>query len=52
MGLDTLVNLSATATIAGVGIDYAVVKDYCEKYELDVIDSFSLVKRIRNEMQS
>ena len=36
--------------MAGVEVEYIVVKDYCEKYDLDVIDIFSLVKRIARKV--
>jgi len=38
--------------MSGVEVEYLVVKDYCEKYELDLIDTFSLVKRIARKVYS
>ncbi len=44
--ISILVSLSAKSGVAGVEIEYMLVKDYCQKYEFDVVDTFSIVKRI------
>lgn len=36
--------------MAGMQADYMIVKDFCEKYELDSIDTYSIVKRIVSEV--
>ncbi len=32
--------------MAGAEVEYIIVKDFCEKYQLDTIDTFSVVKRV------
>jgi len=44
------VNLSSKGGMAGVEVEYIVVKDYCDKYELDSIETFSIVKRVVAEV--
>jgi len=44
------VDLSTKSGMAAVEVEYIIVKDFCEKYELDVIDTFTLVKRIVAEV--
>ena len=41
-----LFDLSAKSGIAGVEVEYLVVKDFCKEYELDSINTFSLLKKI------
>jgi len=41
-----LFNLSTKSGMANVEVEYAVVKDYCEKFGFDEIDTFSIVKRV------
>ncbi|MGB3751872.1 MAG: hypothetical protein WA945_09920 [Arcobacteraceae bacterium] len=36
--------------MAGVEVEYIIVKDYSEKYEMDVIDTFRLVKTIASKV--
>jgi hypothetical protein len=34
----------------GVKVEFEIVKEYCKKYEVDIIDTFQLIKRIANEV--
>lgn len=36
--------------MSGVEIEYMIVKDYCEKYELDTIEIYETVKHICAEV--
>lgn len=38
--------LSSENSGFGLSCNYLVVKDYCNKYELDVIETFKIIKHI------
>ncbi len=46
IAIANLVGLCCKRGIAGVEVEYLVVKDFCEKHELDVIDTYSVTKRV------
>ncbi|MCX6076431.1 MAG: hypothetical protein NTW78_06020 [Campylobacterales bacterium] len=50
--MTNLFSLSSKSGISSVEVEYVVVKDFCEKYELDTIDTFSVIKRIVSEVYS
>ncbi len=45
-----LFSLSRKSNGMGVEIEYAVVKDFCVKYEWDSIDTFKLLKELNSRM--
>ena len=50
MMIHELIYLSIKSSGFGLESDYMVVRDYCKKYELDVIETFSLIKNIVSKL--
>jgi len=44
------VGLSVKSGMAGVEVEYAIVKDYCKKYALESIDTFAMVRYIAKKV--
>ena len=46
MAIAELFNLCTKGGLSSVEVEYLIVKDYCEKYELDSIETYALMKAL------